>query len=44
MESNEDTHFQQTRNQGRTYFLTINCEDGEEEFKKSELHCVYAVG
>lgn len=32
------------RKQGRSWIATIFTEIGEEEFEKSKLHCLYAVG
>lgn len=29
---------------GRNWIGTIHCENGEEEFEKSKLHCVFATG
>ena len=42
--SNENNPYFVDRKQGRTWFLTINCQNGEEEFEKAKMHCLFVTG
>lgn len=41
MESSKKTKHE---NIGRNWIGTLHCENGEEEFNKCKLHCVFATG